>query len=280
MIDEGILAKESRLIALYGVNAQTSPFLKILNATFKQLGLNDFAIGLNIRPEDFTYMVKGMPNSKVKMALYEPEYQEEAAALMDIKDTCVAQSGLCDGAFAKDGKLHGVCFTQRAFETMLPCEGVSVQNRRILLLGGGALGRALLPLLGVMGAASVDTADSSVEAADAAIKSASSALAGIPTDVIWYQSGMEVDVASYDIIINAIDLYAHADKRILTPAGENKKLVLIDFVRAESAFDTLAKELGCKKLGGDEMMRAQALSVASEWLGADISCDDYEKVKS
>ena len=66
MIDEGILAKEARLIALYGVNAQQSPFLRMLNDGFKKLGLNDFAIGLNIKPEDFSYMVKGMPQSRSK----------------------------------------------------------------------------------------------------------------------------------------------------------------------------------------------------------------------
>jgi len=78
MIDEEILSKESRLIALYGVNSQTSPFLKVLNTTFKTLGLIDFAIGLNIKPEDFAYMAKGMPSSKVTMALYEPEFQNDS----------------------------------------------------------------------------------------------------------------------------------------------------------------------------------------------------------
>ncbi|WP_456323925.1 hypothetical protein [Hydrogenimonas sp.] len=278
MIDEGILNKESRLIALYGANAQTSPFLKVLNTTFKSLGLNDFAIGLNIKPEDLTYMVKGMPKSKVKMALYEPEYQEDAAALMDIKDTCVERSGLCDGALAADEKLHGVCFAPKAFETMLACEGVGIGGKKVLLLGAGALAKALLPLLGVMGAASIDIADSSVEAADAAIKSASSALLTIPTDILWFENGMEIDMASYDIIVNAIDIHAHSGKQIVKPKGENKKTVLIDFVRGESSFDTIAKETGCKKIGGHQWMCALALSVARDWLDTKVDCDDYDKI--
>ena len=278
MIDEGILNKESRLVALYGVNAQTSPFLKVLNTAFKTMGLNDFAIGLNIKPEDFAYMVKGMPDSKVKMALYEPEYQETASDLMDVKEPCVSQSGHCDGAYAKEGKLHGVCFSQCAFETMLACEAVTVREKRVLLLGAGSLAKAILPLLGIMKAASVDIAAPGVEEADAAIRSAGSALAGVATDILWYRSGMAVDMARYDMIINAMDLHAHRDKRILDASGENRSAVLIDFVRAPSSFDTLSERLGCRKIGNYQWMSALSLCVAKRWLGAEGDCDVYNTI--
>jgi shikimate 5-dehydrogenase len=279
MIDEGILAKESRMIALYGVNAQTSPFLKRLNAAFKHLGLNDYAIGLNIKPEDFSYMVKGMPSSKVTMALYEPEYQEEVVPLLDLPDGCTRQSGLCDGAVAEDGKLVGVCFWLESFERMCACEGVSLQGRRILLLGAGAVGRALLPLFGVMEAAFIEVADTAVERAAEALESAKSSLVGTETDVSWFQKGMAVEAERYDVIVNAIDLYAHEGVRLIDLRGENPHLTLIDFVRGKSAFDTLAAETGGRKIGGEAYMTAQALSVAHKWLDAEISCDDYEAIK-
>ncbi|BDY13814.1 hypothetical protein [Hydrogenimonas cancrithermarum] len=278
MIDEGILAKESRLIALYGMNAQTSPFLKVLNTTFKHLGLNDFAIGLNIKPEDFAYMVKGMPSSKVTMALYEPEYQEVAVPLLDIKDQCIERSGLCDGAYADEGKLVGTCFTPQSFENMVACEGIRFEGKRILLLGGGAIARALLPLLGVLGASFVEVADGSVERAAEALEIAKPSFAAVETDVAWFQNGMEVDVTNYDIIINAVDIYAHSDKKLIVPKGENRKLVLIDFVRSSSSFDTLANELACRKLGSYQWMTASAMSVAKAWLGVDIDCDSYETI--
>ncbi len=275
MIDEGILAKESRLIALYGVNAQTSPFLQILNRTFKACGLNDFAIGLNIKPEDFAYMVKGMPNSKVTMALYEPEYQEEVEGLLDIADACVQRSGLCDGAVAVDGKLSGLCFYPSAFERMLACEGIGLQGKRILMLGSGGIARALLPLLGVLGAGFVEVAGATVEEAAEALEISRSQLTGVKTDLSWFQKGMNVDVGHYDLIVNAIDPYAHSGLRLIDPVGENGSLVLIDFVRGESAFDTLARSLGCKKLGGEAFMTATALSVAATWLEARVDCDLY-----
>ena len=280
MIDEGILAKEARLIALYGVNAQQSPFLRVLNDAFKKLGLGDFAIGLNIKPEDFSYMVKGMPQSKVRMALYEPEYQEEVTALLDASDACTAGSGLCDGARAVDGKLVGECFYPESFERMCACEGVALKDARVLMLGGGAVARALLPLLGVAEAAFVEVADTAVERAAEALEAAKASLAGVETDVSWYRPGMEVDASKYDIVVNAVDLYAHEGRRLVNLEGENGRLVLIDFVRGESAFDTLAKERGCRKLGGREFMAAQAISVAKRWLGAEIDCDSYESVKS
>ena len=280
MIDEGILAKEARLIALYGVNAQQSPYLRVLNDAFKKLGLNDFAIGLNIKPEDFAYMVKGMPQSKVSMALYEPEYQEEVVPLLDSADACTAASGLCDGARAADGKLAGECFYPESFERMCACEGIALKDARVLMLGGGAVARALLPLLGVAEAAFVEVADTAVERAAEALEASKASLAGVETDVSWYQPGMEVEASKYDIVVNAVDLHAHEGRRIVKVVGEAKHLILVDFVRGESAFDTLAKETGCRKLGGREFMAAQAISVAKRWLGAQIDCDSYQLVKS
>ena len=279
MIDEGILAKESRMIALYGVNAQTSPFLKRLNAAFKHLGLNDYAIGLNIKPEDFAYMVKGMPNSKVTMALYEPEYQEDVVPLLDVPDGCIQRSGLCDGAVAEEGKLVGVCFLPESFERMCACEGVNLQGKRVLLLGAGSIGKALLPLFGVLGAGFVEVADTAVERAAETLDAAKASLVGIETDISWFQKGMAVEMEKYDLIVNAIDIHAHKDVRLIDPQGENPYLTLVDFVRGPSAFDTLAAETGCRKIGGDAFMTAQALSIAHKWLDADISCDDYEALK-
>jgi shikimate 5-dehydrogenase len=275
MIDEGILTKESRLIALYGVNAQTSPFLKVLNTTFKQLGLNDFAIGLNIKPEDFAYMVKGMPNSKVRMALYEPEYYEEVVPLLDVADSCTQQSRLCDGAYAHEGKLIGHCFYAKAFSHLIRYENLELQGKRILLLGAGAMGRALLSSLGAFEPASIEVADSSVERAAEALEMAKPTLIGVDTDISWLQSGMDVDGEAYDLIINAVDLYAHRDKRLIHLNGSASSLTLIDFVRGESAFDRLSEELGCRKIGASEWMVATALSVADEWLGGKPSVEDY-----
>ena len=280
MIDEGILAKEARLVALYGVNAQQSPFLRVLNDAFKKLGLGDFAIGLNIKPEDFAYMVKGMPQSKVRMALYEPEYQEEVVPLLDSADACTSVSGLCDGARAVEGKLAGECFYPESFERMCACEGVALKDARILMLGGGAITRALLPLFGVAEAFFIEVADTVVERASESLDAAKTSLAGVETDVSRYQPGMEVDAAKYDIVINAVDLHAHEGRRLVKIEGEGKHLTLVDFVRGKSAFDTLAKELQCRKLGGREFMAAQAISVAQRWLGSEIDCDSYELVKS
>jgi len=278
MIDEEILKKESKLIALYGVNSQESVFLKVLNTTFKTLGLIDFAIGLNIKPEDFIYMAKGMPSSKVTMALYEPEFQSEIVPLLDVVDTCTLQSGLCDGAYAKDGKLFGKCFYQESFECLVACEGINLVNKRILLLGVNGIGKVLLPLFGVLGASFIEVVDRSVENTASVLEIVQQSLLGVKTDVSWFQNGMEVDIEKYDIIINNIDLYAHSDKKLIKTKGENKDLVLIDFVRGKSSFDTLSEELGCRKLGDSQWMTASALSIAKEWLGAKISCDDYETI--
>jgi len=278
MINEEILSKESRLIALYGVNSQESAFLKVLNATFKTLGLIDFAIGLNIKPEDFAYMAKGMPNSKVTMALYEPEFQSDIVPLLDVHDSCVSQSGLCDGAYAKDKKLFGKCFYQKSFEHLVACEKIDLANCRVLLLGAGSVGRAILPILGSLSVSFIDVADRSVENAALALEIAKLSLSGVKTDISWFQNGMEVDVKKYDIIINAIDLYAHSDKKLIKPKGENKDLVLIDFVRGQSSFDILSKELGCKKVGDFQWMTASALCIAKEWLDAKVSCEDYESI--
>lgn len=278
MISEEILSKDSRLIALYGVNSQSSPFLKVLNTTFKTLGLIDFAIGLNIKPEAFLYMAKGMPSSKVTMALYEPEYQNEIVPLLDELDICIKQIRLCDGAYAKDGKLFGKCFYKESFKHLLTYENIDLFKKRVLLLGANGIGLIVLSSLSNLDILSVDIADTSVEDAAFALKMVKPTLKESKTDLLWFQSGMEVDVDRYDVIINAIDLYAHSDKKLIKVKGKNRDLILIDFVRGKSSFDTLSKELGCKKVGDYQWMVTTALCVAKEWLSAKISYDDYKRI--
>ncbi|WP_456402181.1 hypothetical protein [Hydrogenimonas sp.] len=278
MIDEGILSQESRLIALYGVNAQSSPFLALLNETFRSLELSGYAIGLNINPEDFPYMVRGMAQSKVQMALYEPEYQEVVVPLLDLSDGCIRRSGICDGAYVEESKLCGKCFYPAAFELLLACEGVSLEGSRILLLGAGTIAATLLPLMGVLGVKKIDVADPVVERAAEILEKNSVSLVSVECDILRFQNGMEVDVSKYDMIVNAVDIHAHGDKRIIATKGANPRLVLVDFVRGESAFSALASQLGCRNLGSEEWMVSTALCVAREWLGAKIDCDDYMKI--
>jgi len=117
-----------------------------------------------------------------------------------------------------------------------------------------------------------------VGAFEEALDAAKNSLLDIETDVLWFQNGMKVESEKYDVIVNTVDPYAHGDKRIIDMMGSHHHPVLIDFVRGRSAFDTLAEELGCRKIGGNEWMTALSLSIAHRWLGAEIDCDAYETI--
>jgi len=82
------------------------------------------------------------------------------------------------------------------------CEGIDLAECRVLLLGAGGVGKAILPILGSLGVSFIDIADGSVENAALALEIAKPSLSGVKTDISWFQNGMEVDVEKYDIIIN------------------------------------------------------------------------------
>jgi shikimate 5-dehydrogenase len=266
MIDEGILSKESRLIALYGQNAQASPFLKRLNTAFRTLGLPDYAVGLDIAPEHFAYMLKGMPNSKVTMALYEPEYRKEAAALVDLPDTCTTLSGLCDGAVAREGKLASVCFFPEAFERLLACESVNLRNARVLLLGMDGVNRALLPLLGVLEVASVEVACERVEEGAGLLEASMASLTGVKKDVHWLREGMAIEADAYDTVV--------VDTALPFGVKGGAKTLWIDV--SEKGF--VERPVPGRVIGAGAWQTARALSVAVRWLGAEVNCDQYDLI--
>ncbi len=86
-----------KLIAVAGKDVFGKKFINIVNKEIASKNL--MTIGININEEDFDFFISNLPDSKVEVTVFMPEYQKKAAIYF-------GQEGFLLVSYKKDGKLE------------------------------------------------------------------------------------------------------------------------------------------------------------------------------
>jgi len=116
MNQENQITTQTLLYGFIAENAHSNRFSVMVNRLFKDNGINAMVIPMNIRPDDVTFTLSQMGNSKLNGALIATEYQEEALSLVDHASRLAHESGYCDFIRIVEGKLWGELITPSALE--------------------------------------------------------------------------------------------------------------------------------------------------------------------
>lgn len=116
MNDDNSITVETALFGFIAEEAHSNRFSVTVNKLFKSSGKNAMVIPMNIRPDDVTFTVSQMRNSKLNGALIAPEYQEEVFGLLDLATPVCADTGLCDYVRVEENKLIGDYIINQALE--------------------------------------------------------------------------------------------------------------------------------------------------------------------
>jgi shikimate 5-dehydrogenase len=87
-----------------------------VNKLFKARSVNAMMIPMNIRPDDVTFTVSQMRNSKLNGAIIGTEYQEETYSLADEISDEAEKGGYCDLIMIENGRLIGDLIAHRALD--------------------------------------------------------------------------------------------------------------------------------------------------------------------
>lgn len=116
MNNDNSITAITKLYGYIAENAHSSRFSVTLNKLYKESGCDAMMIPMNIRPDDVTFTISQMRNSKLSGAVIASEYQEEALGLVDEATATAQESGYCDCIMIHEGRLIGDLITTRALE--------------------------------------------------------------------------------------------------------------------------------------------------------------------
>jgi shikimate dehydrogenase len=190
-----------------------------------------------------------MPH-KEQVAVAVDELDPAAAALRSV-NTVVAQS---------DGRLVGHSTDGAGFVASLRESGVDPAGRRVVVIGAGAAGRAVVDALARAGAGAVEVVNRSRSRAEEAAQ-----LAGAVGRVVEPTA-----VADADIVVNATSVGMGSDALAVDPALLHAGQVVADLVYhpLETALLRAARLAGATTVDGLGMLVHQAALQQQLWLGA------------
>jgi shikimate dehydrogenase len=190
-----------------------------------------------------------MPH-KEQVAVAVDELDPAAAALRSV-NTVVAQS---------DGRLVGHSTDGAGFVASLRESGVDPAGRRVVVIGAGAAGRAVVDALARAGAGAVEVVNRSRSRAEEAAQ-----LAGAVGRVVEPTA-----VADADIVVNATSVGMGSDALAVDPALLHAGQVVADLVYhpLETALLRAARLAGATTVDGLGMLGHQAALQQQLWLGA------------
>jgi shikimate dehydrogenase len=124
----------------YPINYTLSP--KIHNAAFKCLGLRGIYLPLPIKRENLTSFMKSLKNKNFRGLNVTIPYKERVLGCLDR----LAPEAECIGAvntlLIEKGRISGHNTDLAGFRKSLTENGVKIDGRKVLLIGGGGAGRA------------------------------------------------------------------------------------------------------------------------------------------
>ncbi len=244
------------------------------NRVFEKLGLDYCYIPVQVTPKNLQVVFAGL--SKMNVAGFNVTIPHKIAIIehLDALDPLAAMIGAVNTICVKNGKTIGYNTDGEGFIRSLEDEGkISVQGKRIFLLGCGGAARAIAMTLAFQGAENIFICNRTYAKAEALateinlkIRYCAEAVRALPE----YQTGI---IKFCDIFINSTSLGMHPREAEL-PISEAcllEHLVVTDIVYNPHTTRLLAiaEAKGCRIVHGLGMLIHQGAAGFKLWTGVD-----------
>jgi shikimate dehydrogenase len=205
------------------------------------------------RAEGLAGLSVTMPHKAAVVPLLD-EVSEDAGALDAVN--CIAREG---------ERLIGLTTDGDGFLDALTAAGVEVAGSRVLVLGAGGAGRAVIRSVGLAGAAELGVVNRSVERRSRAV------VLGGP----HARPADPEEAPAFDIVVNATSVGMGSDETPLEPGLLRKEHVVVDLVYepVETVLLAAARRAGAKAIDGVGMLVHQAARAFTRWTGVEAPVD-------
>jgi shikimate dehydrogenase len=264
------ISGKTKITGLFGypVEHTLSPFMH--NAAFIRLGLDYCYIPFSVHPDFLRQAVEGIRALNIVGVNLTIPLKESVIPLLDEVDEEASFIGAVNTIVNREGRLAGYNTDGRGFMRSLAENGVSVEGKRVLIVGAGGASRGIgYYLCRQAGSLSLFNRTAK-KAADLA---AQLSFTGGRVDVI---GGLD-QVGGFDMVINATPLGLKKDDPLPFDAGLLRAgQVVCDLIYRKTALLRLAEEKGCKTVDGLAMLLWQGALAFELWTGLTPPVEDMK----
>lgn len=266
-----MITGKTRLLALFGSPVSHSGSPKLYNSAFRKLGLDYVYVAIDIdkNVKDAIssarlFNLKGfnltMP-CKTEALKYIDEVSEEAEII-----------GSVNTVVNEDGRLKGYMTDGIGFVNNLTANGITIKNKKCIILGAGGAATAIALQLALEGALEVNVINRKGKTFDIfsgkleKIRAFSGASVNIK-DAIAIKL-----IKDADILVNATPIGMGTDETPVNSSLFHRNLVVADIVYKplETTLLREAKESGCICINGIGMLQYQAVEAFKLFTGRDM----------
>lgn len=249
----------SRLAAVIGHPVRHSLSPAIHNAVFESSGLDWWFTRFEVLPGGAASAIAAMPVLAIGGLAVTMPHKEQAAASVDEVDVAAERlRSVNTVVLREDGSTFGASTDGQGFVNSLAAAGVTVADRRVVVLGAGGAARSIVEALGRAGAADIAIVNRTRTSAEAASALAEAARVGTLDDV-----------AAADVLVNSTSVGMGTDEIPIAPRLLRADLAVADNVYhpLDTALLRAARAAGATTVDGLEMLVHQAVLQQALWTG-------------
>lgn len=283
------ISGKTNMFCLIGSPVGHSGSPAMYNYGFQKLGLDNIYLAYDVGTEETESAVQGLRTLGCKGFNVTMPCKSKVAQLVDELSDAARLIGACNTVVEQDGRLMGHNTDGVGFVRSLKENGVSIQGKRLTILGAGGAATAIQVQAALDGAAEIAIFNWQDEFFENAKRTAQKLKEIAPNCAIHVyplddEETMRAEIGRSDILVNAtrIGMEPMAD-RSPVPHGDmlHPNLVVYDVVYLPRETQLLkdAKAAGCRlTLGGIGMLLWQGAEAFALFTGEEMPADEvYDK---
>jgi shikimate dehydrogenase len=271
----------TKLLGVLGYPVAHSFSPQMHNAVLRKMELDMVYVPLEVDPKDLADVINGMRGMNFIGANVTIPHKQDAAKLMDEVSPESKIMGVVNTIVNREGKLWGTTTDPKGFLASLAFEGVSMENKNILILGTGGTARTIAFALFIEGKArDISMAGRRPQKArEIAAEIKDSFNKELRVLDLNDRDAMTAQIKSTQLIVNATSVGMHPDveESPLDPALLHEDLVVYDTVYNPriTRLMSQAEEKGCKTVSGLGMLVCQGWESFKIWTGTKPPVDYF-----
>ncbi len=277
----------TKVLALYGSPVEHSGSPAMYNYSYNKLGLDYIYVAYDVKEDDMEAALNAMrlynmPGGNITMP-----GKNIAVKLMDELSPAAELIGAVNTIVNKDGKLIGHNTDGIGFVDNLKDHGISIENKKLTVAGGGGAAKAIQCQCALSGAREITIFNKKDEFFERTLETAEKIKKAVPGIVVNVYDiddtqKMTEEINDSDIFVNAtiVGMKPMDDMSVVKDLSALREgLVVCDVVYnpIETKLLRDAKERGCTCVGGKGMLLWQGVAAFKLHTGYDMPVEEVKE---
>ena len=283
---ENRISGRTGLLALFGSPVGHSGSPAMYNFSFAHAGLDYAYMAFDVKEDQLEEAFKTVRLLNMRGCNITMPCKNIAARLVDELSPAARIIGAVNTVVNDNGKLTGHITDGLGFVRSLKEEGVTVKDKKIVVLGAGGAGTALQVQCALDGAKEIiifNIRDAFFERALGTAEKLKKEAPGCGVKVcdIADEQVLAEEISNADILVNStmIGMKPHQDKSLVKEEWLRAELIVTDTIYNPEKTKLIldAEKAGCKAIGGKGMLLWQGAASYKLYTGQEMPAKEYQK---